>query len=132
MESPDLSAFLIYQMDVLSRMAQELHKDRKKVRHGRKKRMKCTAVFLNVFVNGRFCAWYTPDRKQIMEGDSLLMYMPLQIAYRMERKTADGLVRQMLERFETPYGLATENPGVNITKRADTGWGLSGRRLCIL
>ena len=45
-----------------------------------------------------------------MEGDSLLMYMPLQIAYRMEKKTADELVRQMLERFETPYGLATENP----------------------
>lgn len=66
--------------------------------------------FERFFINGRLCAWYTPERQQIMEGDSLLMYMPLQIAYRMEKKTADELVRQMLERFETPYGLATENP----------------------
>lgn len=109
-ESPDLSAFLIYQMDVLSRMAQELHRPEESATWKKKADEMYGRFFERFFINGRLCAWYTPERQQIMEGDSLLMYMPLQIAYRMEKKTADELVRQMLERFETPYGLATENP----------------------
>lgn len=47
-ESPDLSAFLIYQMDVLSRMAQELHRPEESAAW-KKKRMKCMGAFSNDF-----------------------------------------------------------------------------------
>ena len=38
------------------------------------------------------------------------MYLPLVIGYRFPKAVREQLVKQLLETFETPYGIATEAP----------------------
>lgn len=109
-ESPDLGAFLIQKMDILSELAQKLGR----FEESRKWKEKADELFprflKRFFRNGRFYAWYTPNNSRIEQGNSLLMYLPIILAYRMEKEMADQLVKQLEEQFETPYGLATEQP----------------------
>lgn len=109
-ESPNLSAFLIRQMDCLAEIASELE------RHQEAKKWKQLADewyggFLGrFFENGRLYAIETISQEKIREGNSLLMYLPLVIGYRFPKVLREKLVQQLLETFETPYGLATEAP----------------------
>lgn len=109
-ESPDLAAFLIYQMDRLAEFAEVLGE------HGeadvwKQKAEDAFGIFMERFYeNGRFYAIYTPEQARIYDGDSLLMYLPLIIGYRFTEDIRDHLVKELSERFETPYGLATEAP----------------------
>lgn len=109
-ESPDLSAFLIYQMDRLAELAKELGEEQQATEWQQKADCMYGKFLERFYYEGRLYAWHTPTQQRITQGDSLLMYMPLQIAYRMERSLADQLVKDLLSKFEMPYGLATENP----------------------
>lgn len=116
-ESPDLAAFLIYQMDRLSGLAKILG------RNDEADEWKSCAdewyeKFLNRFLeNGRLYAIYTPTGEKIREGNSLLMYLPIIIGYRFPKEFLDQFVKQMLKDFETPFGLATEAPESPLYKK---------------
>lgn len=109
-ESPDLSAFLIYQMDVLSQMAQKLGRVEEACEWNKIADEMFEKFMKRFYLDCRFFSWHIPSNQRITGGDSLLMYLPVVIAYRMEGETARHLVDDMLRKFETPYGMATENP----------------------
>lgn len=109
-ESPDLAAFLIYQMDALSDLAEKLEKPREAEVWKRKADEEFERFMKRFYYNGQFYAFYTPEEEQIKWGESLLTYLPIIIAYRMKKEITDELVSDMIEKFETPFGLATESP----------------------
>lgn len=110
-ESPDLAAFLIYQMDVLGKLADELGNNEEAKWYRTQADHHYEAFIRRFYQNGRFYAYHVPSGERITEGESLLMYLPLIIAYRMTEDIRLSLIEGLKTRFETPCGLATEAPG---------------------
>lgn len=109
-ESPDLAAFLIYQMDRMAEIAETLGEDADAKMWKMKADEAFSKFFDRFYEDGRFYAIYTPEEAKIYDGNSLLMYLPVMIGYRFEKKVLDKLVENLLAQFETPFGLATEAP----------------------
>lgn len=107
-ESPDLSAFLIFQMDWLSKTAHELGDETASLEWKIKGDHYFKKYQDHFYIDGQYRAFYVPEGKPIMEGDSLLLYLPILIGYRMEKTVLEQMVKDLEERFESTYGLATE------------------------
>lgn len=108
-EAPDLTAYLIRQMDILSGMAAELGKteDRK---YFKETADRLFDTLMNRLYNGRkFIALSVTTGLPIREGDSLLLYLPVVIGYRLPKNLLKQLVQDLEDRFEAVYGLATES-----------------------
>jgi hypothetical protein len=108
--SPDLAAHLIRQLDILAGFAAELGRDAEAAEMTDKADKTFAALMRDNFDGQRFYAVHTPTGKRITEGDSLLMYIPVVIGYRLPKAALDFIVKEMLDKFEAPYGLCTENP----------------------
>jgi len=117
-ESPDLAALLICQMDKLSKWAIQLNRDSE----GAAWKEKADAYYHNFvkhfYSEGRLKTFYVPTKEVISGTHSLLPYMSLIIADRMEGHMVDALVKNLLEVFEQEYGLATEAPGSSYYQKA--------------
>lgn len=117
--TPDLSAFLVVQMQVLAELAQKLDRidDAQQWReraHALRERL------LSEFWHGdRFVARRTSDGCPVC-SDSLLLLMPLILGASLPANVRDALLA-VLQRFITPHGLATEIPASPYYE-ADSYW----------
>lgn len=109
MESPDLSAFLILQMQTLGRIAMALGWQ-PEADQWNQRALKLKQDLYQHSWNGRFfVAKQSRTHAYQAEPTSLLVHMPLVLGEQLEKEKMDSMVA-MLEHFLTPYGLATERP----------------------
>jgi glycogen debranching enzyme len=108
-ESPDLCAFLVIQMDVLADLADDLGLGRESIDWRTKADRLLTQMTTRLWVDGRFVARGVIDQEPI-PSHSLMMYVPLVLGERLPddifRALSDGL---LADGFLTPHGLATES-----------------------
>jgi glycogen debranching enzyme len=108
-ETPDLSAFLVLQMDTLATIAEKLGKqDEAKEWHKRSQTL--LAQLLDRFWKGdHFVAIRAVD-DSVVDSDSLLLYIPIilgnKLPFDVQQKLVSGLMRP--GRFRTAHGFATE------------------------
>ncbi len=108
--SPDLTAYLIRQLDILSEIylqfdCQDTSKKLKKDAD------KLFTDFLKYFyneTNEKFEAKVLRTGENI-ENNSLILYLPIVIGYRFEKSFLDNLVKNLLKNHLTDFGLATES-----------------------
>jgi hypothetical protein len=109
-ESPDLMAFLVIQMEVLATLARRLGRPADQALWADHS-TRFLGRFLNEFwVDGRFIARHAITHEQV-NCDSLLMYVPLVLGQRLPPGIFDDLADGLSEHgFVTDFGLATESP----------------------
>jgi hypothetical protein len=110
-ESPDLTAFLVLQMEVLADIADSLAKPKEaEVWRGRAK------VVMNLLLDHSWKAdqFVAPQSgsHEFHESESLLLFVPLILGDRLPINFREKLLQGLLEegRFLTEYGLASESP----------------------
>lgn len=107
-ESPDLAAYLIIQMDVLADIATILGKPDEAIAWAQRADDLMERLIAH-FWNGEQFVAQRSGSHDVPPGDSLLVYKPLMLGNRLpediRRKLVDGL-----SRFITANGPATENP----------------------
>ncbi|MEH7375917.1 amylo-alpha-1,6-glucosidase [Neobacillus drentensis] len=109
-ESPDLSSFLVLQMEVLSEIACKLGKNEEA-----RKWMDESQALLNRMIehfwNGHRFVAKRSGTHEIIESDSLVLYVPLILGDRLPPEILKKLVEDIKTKgFLTEYGLATELP----------------------
>ena len=108
-ESPDLAAFLVLQMEALAEAARRLGV-LDEAREWRRAADELLSRMLERFWRGdRFVA-FRGERHDIVDTDSLLPLMPLVLGHRLSAAVASALISRLRQRFLTPFGLATESP----------------------
>ncbi len=121
-EAPDLSAYLVLQLDTLAAVATRLGK-RREARRWRAEADDLLARLLSHCWRGdRFIAPRSGDHRAVEDCHSLLAYMPLLLGDRLpdEVRTA-ALARLEASRLLTPFGPATVEPG-DARYQADGYW----------
>lgn len=108
--TPDLSAFLIYQMDFLSRIAGKLEMDSEKEKWIQRADRLTETFIKQLWKNGKFKGYSITADEYIEDGDSLQLLLPLMIAYRLDDEIKKSLLKSLKDknRFYGRYGLATE------------------------
>lgn len=112
LEGPDLSAFLVIQMEVLAEVASRLGQE-DRARDWQRRAEGLLARMLDHFWRGDcFVATRSGDHYVCEEGDSLLLFLPLILGKRLPADVRDALVAGLTQpgRFITGHGLATESP----------------------
>lgn len=118
---PDLAAFLIIQMEVLSELAEETGRAADGRMWVKKAAQMKTAMEKKLFQDGKPRAIQTMTGEQI-ENESLILYLPIVLGKRLPENIREYLVSQLKsERFLTAHGLATENPSSKLYE-ADGYW----------
>lgn len=107
-EGADLATFLILQMDVLAGLCRELGKEKQAAHWQSAARTLFRRLILHSWRIDHFVSPRSGDHV-VAVGDSLVAYMPLLLADRLDEAQRAALV-QGVQRFVTPHGLATENP----------------------
>jgi len=107
-ECPDLTAYLIIQMDVLADIAGRLGRMDER-QNWTKHANKLTNQLIEHFWNGEQFVAKHSGTHNIPEGDSSLVFMPLLLGERLSIEMQEKLIAG-LRRFITPHGIATENP----------------------
>jgi len=109
-ESPDLSSFLILQMETLAEIAEELGEADEAEKWAKNSKDLLTIMIEHFWKNERFTAIKSGEHTFI-PSDSLVLYIPLILGKRLpeiiRKRLVEGLV---LNGFLTEYGLATEKP----------------------
>ncbi|QHW35516.1 hypothetical protein GZH47_32015 (plasmid) [Paenibacillus rhizovicinus] len=111
-ESPDLSAYLVIQMEVLSDIAAKLGKiDQSRAWRERAERL-LEAMLDHFWTGESFVARRNGDHKEI-RTDSLILTVPIILGRRLPESVRQSLIAQLQEggKLLTPYGLASESPG---------------------
>ena len=107
--TPDLAAFLVIQMEVLSRLAGMLAREEESRMWAGRSREMLEKMLQRLFVEGRPAAFSGLEMERV-ENDSLILYLPILLGERLPQPIRENLVRAIKdEGFSTPYGLATEN-----------------------
>ncbi len=111
LESPDLSAFLIVQMDVLAEVAGKIGKKRDAHRWTRRADQLLERFLAHSWKCDHFIAPRSGDHATVNGGDSLVLFMPLILGERLPCDVRHKLVAGISQegRFLTKHGLATEN-----------------------
>jgi glycogen debranching enzyme len=109
-ESPDLSAYLVVQMDALMDIATRLGKP-EEARHWKARADQLFTIMMRRFWNGRaFVAFDALDGKEI-SSRSLLLTMPLVLGVRLPMDVREALVADLKARAaQSPFGLPSEPP----------------------
>lgn len=108
-ESPDLSAFLVLQMDVLAEIAGKLGRDDEQRKWHELSNQTLENMLERFWDGERFYAKLHGER--VTTGDSLLLYIPIILGKRLPEDIIQKLVAGLKdeERFLTTNGLATES-----------------------
>ena len=107
-ESPDLTAYLILQMDVLSRIALKIGRE-KDAENWQKESVRLYSLFNeHSWENGRYNAKVSGSHEYEPESTSLITLLPLVLGEKLEKDKRDALVKVLRRDFLTEYGLATE------------------------
>lgn len=109
-ETPDLSAFLIIQMDVLAMIAERLEK----MEEAREWKLRADKTFMKMmehFWNGEGFRACISHSHEPIETESLLLYIPLILGERLTNEQQEILIDGLVNRhhFCTEYGFATES-----------------------
>ena len=108
-ESPDLCAFLILQMETLSEVADKLNLEEEAKEWTRLAENLLDSMIKHFWVKDKFVAYHLNE--QVETGDSLLLFMPIVLGKRLpsdiRKKLIEGLKDE--SRFLTKNGLATES-----------------------
>lgn len=120
--TPDLSAFLIYQMDFLSRIANKLDMTKEKEKWTSLADGLTENMIKHLWKDGKFNGYCLANNEYIKDGDSLQLLLPLLIAYRLDDDINKKLLEALSdgERFYGTYGLATE--GMNSKFYKENGY----------
>ncbi|MFT3930306.1 MAG: trehalase family glycosidase [Spongiibacteraceae bacterium] len=107
-QSPDLAAFLVVQMDVLADIAQRLNDAYEVTRWQQRADNLLKKMLTHYWHNNRFVALH--DRKPCA-GDSLLLQMPIILGHRLPKSIRADLIAALKQdnRFLTQCGLASES-----------------------
>jgi len=105
---PDLNSFLIVQMDCLSEVARFMGDTDKSVLWQEKADRLYKALITELWDGEKFIA-RGAARGESVTSDSLIYHLPILLGKRLPPDIRAKLVRH-IERFKTPYGLATEHP----------------------
>ncbi|MFP4381778.1 MAG: amylo-alpha-1,6-glucosidase [Candidatus Sumerlaeia bacterium] len=111
-EAPDLSAFLILQMDVLSDIAAKLGKDSASKKWKKRADQLLDRLIEHSWNGEQFVSLRNGDHARAEEGDSMLNFIPIVLGKRLPKKYRKKLAEALLPdgRFVTQYGPATESP----------------------
>lgn len=109
-ESPDLCAHLILQMETLGEIAQALGLDDDASDWKKRASLLLKIMLQRFWREDHFVAFQAVDQT-VIESESLLLYLPLMLGRRLPDDVIKALVRglRMENRFLTPFGLATES-----------------------
>ncbi|MBX9976268.1 amylo-alpha-1,6-glucosidase [Cytobacillus firmus] len=108
-ETPDLSAFLIIQMDVLESIANKLGKNEDAFRWKKKANEMFTKMMEHFWTDGGFRACLSNSHKQVM-SESLILFIPFILGNRLTDAQKTILLDSLITKhqFETEHGFATE------------------------
>jgi glycogen debranching enzyme len=109
-EGPDLSAYLIVQMHVLSEVAQILGKTKEADAWGGRAKIMLNLLVSHSWRGDRFVVPRSGDH-EVFESDSLLPFLPVVLGKRLPKRVLPKLVEGLKDegRFLTGHGLATES-----------------------
>ncbi len=110
-ESPDLTSFLVLQMEVLADLANLLGKDDEAAQWSVKSKDLLSKMIEHSWNGDKFIAPFSGSHQCFDEGDSLLLYIPIILGKRLPAHIRKKLIADLKEkgRFLTDYGLATES-----------------------
>ncbi|WP_312473374.1 MGH1-like glycoside hydrolase domain-containing protein [Neobacillus sp.] len=109
-ESPDLASFLVLQMEVLSEIALKLGKVDESDKWLQESQALLTRMIDHFWTGQRFVAKRSGTH-EVIESDSLVLYVPLILGNRLPVEIIEKLVEGITQKgFLTEYGLATELP----------------------
>jgi glycogen debranching enzyme len=107
-ESPDLTAYLVYQMDVLSDIAEKLGKPGEAVKW-RDTADRTLKKLIGLQSDGKEFFAVKNGETEPIKSDSLITCLPILLGRRLPENLQKGLVAKV-RTFLTGYGLATEKP----------------------
>jgi len=109
-ESPDLSGFLVLQMDTLSNMAEKLGKKDEAIAWHKRSDTLLKQMLERFWKGDHFVAIRTEDNS-VVESESLLLYIPVILGKRLPPDVQQRLVAGLMRpgRFRTTHGFATES-----------------------
>ena len=109
-ESPDLSSFLVLQMDTLANVAERLGKKEEALEWRRRSNSLLTQMLERFWKKDHFVAIRTEDNS-VVESDSLLLYIPMILGNRLPSDVQSSLIAGLTRqgRFRTSHGFATED-----------------------
>ncbi len=108
-QSPDLCAYLVLQMESLADLARRLGRDEEAESWQRRSSAMLTSLIETFWDGDQFVARRSLGG-QVIRTDSLLLHMPLLLGTRLPKYVRDGIVAKLKEpgQFLTPHGLASE------------------------
>jgi putative isomerase len=107
-ESPDLSSFLVLQMEVLSEIAGLLG-NTEEAHYWQQESQRLLARMIGHFWDGQKFAAARSGTHEKIESNSLVLLVPLILGKRLPEEILSVLVKELRE-FVTEFGLATERP----------------------
>jgi glycogen debranching enzyme len=108
-ESPDLSAFLVIQMEVLSEVVDRLGRKAESQMWKEKSHTLLDKLLKHSLKNDKLLALQSGTHKPI-SSQSLLLFVPILLAKRLPEKVLENLIKGLKENdMITDYGLATES-----------------------
>jgi len=108
-ESPDLTAFLVIQMEVLSEVADRLGRKAEAQMWKEKSHTLLDKLLKHSLKDDKLLALQSGTHKPI-SSQSLLLYIPILLAKRLPEKVLENLIKGLKENdMITGYGLATES-----------------------
>lgn len=120
-EMPELQAFLVVQMEVLSDLAHRLGKEKAAVRWAMESEALLTRMVSLCFTQGGDPIVREVVSQKTWQPTTLLLYLPILLGKRLPETIRNRLVEVLKsEQFLTPWGLATE--GVNSTFYESDGY----------
>lgn len=111
LETPDLSAYLVLQMDALARWAKILGKPQESEEWSHRADELLSHLLATYWKGDHFVSLRSGDHKVASGGDSLILFLPLILGNRLPEPVRTKLVAGLKEkgRFLTAHGLATES-----------------------
>ena len=110
-EAPDLTAYIIIQMETLSEVAEILGKEHQAQSWKGRAKILRDLLFTHSWREDRFVAPRSGDH-EVFECDCLLPFLPIMLGKRLRPHMLSKLITGLKEegRFLTEHGLATESP----------------------
>lgn len=108
--APDLSAYLIRQMDILADFADKLGIEEEATEWRNQADTLYERFLLAFYDDKQLRAFHTFTGKKVTRISSAILFLPIVLAYRMDSDIKEQLVSELLTRFECKYGIATEEP----------------------